>query len=131
MVDKDVLAKPYVVLTIMAVFFFLAMNLPRLFHPVPMNSVETIVFPDVTVSTEPLTSGVRLNITNNMNISVTIVSVITPGEKIVLERVLSPKNYTLIYIPCNTTCKPGIGYVVVAIGSHKYNILFPYSCEKT
>jgi len=130
-VEKDVLAKPYVVLSIMAVFFFLALNLPRIFHPVPMNSVETIVFPNVSVSAKYLGDSIRLNITNNMNISVTIVSIVAPGEKINVERILSPGNYTLVYIPSNTTCKPGIGYVVVAIGNRKYNVLFPFVCGKT
>ncbi len=128
MVDKDVLAKPYVVLSIMALFFFLAVNLPRIFHPVPVGGITPVVFPDVYVLANHNGHGLVLNITNLMNRTILIEFVKTRENEVYVDKTLLPGDSMVIYVPLNKTCDPGIGYISVAVNGRRYHILFSYAC---
>ncbi len=128
LVDKDVLAKPYIVLTVMALFFLLAVNLPRIFHPVPGGEITPVVFPDVCVSVNHKGHSLVLNITNITNRTVLIKYVRIRENKIYVDRTLLPGESMIIYVSLNKTCNPGIGYISVVINGRRYHVLFSYAC---
>ncbi len=129
MAGKDVLAKPYVILSIMALFFFLAVNLPRIIHPVPGGVITPVVFPDVYVSANHNGRGLVLNITNLMNRTILIEFVKTGENKVYVNKTLLPGESMVIYAPLNKTCDPGIGYISVVVNGRRYHVLFSYACR--
>ncbi len=132
MAGKDVLAKPYVILSVMALFFFLAVNLPRIIHPVPGGVITPVVFPDVYVSANHNGRGLVLNITNLMNKTI-LIELVKTGEnkenKVYVNKTLLPGKSIVIYVPLNKTCDPGIGYISVVVNGRRYHVLFSYVCR--
>lgn len=93
MTGKDVLGKPYVVLSIMALFFFIAINLPRILHPMPSGEIAPPIFPRIYASVKCISHGLVVNITNGMNKTVLIYTVSTREHKIYVNKTLLPQRF--------------------------------------
>ncbi len=88
----DVLGKPYVILSIMALFFFIGISLPRILHPVPSSEITPVIFPNVCVSTKYIGHKIVVNVTNNMNRTVLIEFVRIRDDKVHVNKALLPRR---------------------------------------
>ncbi len=129
MVDNNVLAKPYIVLFLMAIFFLLAINLPKLFHPSSSSVIAPIMFPRIHVSAECNDHMLSINITNDANETALIDYIAFRNTRIYVNKTIPPNRTITIHTFMKDIDSSGIAYARVVLNGHKYNILFMYTCS--